>query len=177
MRGQDHREPGRGIREVAVDKSPSYFFFSVIYGNVCRQSGAMNGIWWSQGYRRNVEPPVMNVDLLTQEQVVKWGADRRLLLFIHFLLGPAGLLCLFKAVPRRSLPPSQNMKPFIKQSVWHRRWLVVASNISFHLLRSWYSVTLRQWTQTTNGFHSYNSICTSRYISYDRCNWIFYLGY
>ncbi len=102
MRGQHQWEPGWGKRKVAEDKSLAYFFFTVIYGNVCRQSGAMNGIWWSQGWRANVEPPVMNLDLLTREQVVKLGADRGLL-SIYSILGPAELLHLFKAVPRRSL--------------------------------------------------------------------------
>lgn len=60
-----------GEEEVAEDKSPSYFFLSVIYGNECRQSGAMNGIRSSQGYAGNVEPQVVNWDLLTREQVVK----------------------------------------------------------------------------------------------------------
>lgn len=53
-RGHRQREPGRREKKVAEDKSPSYFSFSVIYGNVCWQSGAMKGIWWSQGYRMNV---------------------------------------------------------------------------------------------------------------------------
>ncbi len=139
MRGQRQQERGWGKRKVAEDKSPSYFFFSVIYGNVCRQSGAMNEIWWSQGCRANVEPPVLNLDLLTQEQVVKLGADRGLL-SIYSILGPAELLYLFKAVPRRSLA-LQKMKPFIRWSCQHGRQLVVASDISFHLLRSRYSVT------------------------------------
>lgn len=107
MRGQHQREPGWVTRNVAEDKPPSYFFFSVIYGNVCRRNEAMNGSWWSQGYRMDVEPPVMDLDLLTQEQVVKWGADGGLQ-SIRLISGPAGLLYLFKAVPRRSLSPQKN---------------------------------------------------------------------
>ena len=36
-----------------------------------------------------VDAPAMNVDLLTQEQLVKWEADRVLLLSIYLILGPA----------------------------------------------------------------------------------------
>lgn len=36
---------------------------------------------------------------------------------------------------------SQKMKPFIKRSCRHQRRHVVASDIGFHLLRLWYSVT------------------------------------
>jgi len=56
------REKGESIAE---DKSPSYFFRNVIYGNVCRQKRSherdlMKSRLW------DVEPPVVNLDLLIQ---------------------------------------------------------------------------------------------------------------
>lgn len=51
--------------KVSEEKSPSYFFFCVIYGNSPRQSGAMNRIWWSQGRSANEKPAIVEDVLLT----------------------------------------------------------------------------------------------------------------
>ena len=66
----------------------------------------MNGIWWSQGYRANTRPPVMNQDLLTRERVVieKLTEDRCPSVWYQ------DLLRLFKAVPRGSLALSPKNK-------------------------------------------------------------------
>lgn len=53
---------------------PFTFLLSAFYGNECRQSGAMNGIWWIQGYREIVETAVVSVDLFIQEGLVERGA-------------------------------------------------------------------------------------------------------
>ena len=120
MRGQHQREPGWGRkkkrereREVAVDNSLSYFFFSVIYGNACRQSGAMNGIWWTQGYRANTQPPVMKQDLLTQEQAVKCAA-----VLLDYCITS-------KAAHRRN----PKIKPFIMGDSRHFCWPVEVTTV------------------------------------------------
>lgn len=60
------------------DKSLLLFFFSVIYENVFSRREVMKRLWLSQGYIKvavaggvSLELPVMNLDLLIQEQVVK----------------------------------------------------------------------------------------------------------
>lgn len=124
--------------KVSEKKSPSYFFFCVIYGNSPWQSGAMNRIWWSQGYRANEKPPIMKDVLLTSG-----STGIRV-----FRTGVCGFF-----FSRPSVAP-KTMKPFIKRSRCHRRWLVVTSNISFHVWRSRYSITLRREAPAVNGFYT-----------------------
>lgn len=140
------RKPAWGNGEVAEDKLLSCFFLSVTYGNERRRSGAMNGAWWSQGEAAARRPS--GTYYTPTEEVVKPGAERKLL-SINLILGPAGRTCLFKAVAEKEPRPQMEA---IRQAALLaiEEWRVAVSDISFHPLRPWHSVTLRLRQQ--NGF-------------------------
>ena len=70
------------------DKSPSYFFFTVIYENVCRSRAVNGNLWFVKVIQRehhyfffypeNLGLTVMNRDLLTQAAVFKRQIEKEL---------------------------------------------------------------------------------------------------
>lgn len=152
-----------GNRKVTEEKLQLYFFLSVTYGNECRQIGTMNGAWWR--LREAASRCPSGTYSTPTEEVVKPGSERKLL-SINLILGPAGQTCLFKAiVEMEPRPQMEAIRQVVLLAI--EEWRVAVSDISFHPLRPWHSVTTRLWQQNGFSFPFFLSLPTTLFAPVD----------